>query len=213
MKLNKAQLVSILEESNVECSMRMTRQELLDLYHAMQDETVETCSDHPVIMVTEAKNDKTTTRIDAAQFEPVSPEQVADAGNIMHQLACNCLAGRVHPDIEDQAAIRGGIKRMFNKTRISDADINALKFCLDQRPEAMRTAWEQYAADRKRVRCISLQGIRKAMISGGAGAEKKVPFKDRFVEIWSALPADVQSDPRLSDLLNLYIDITPDNKD
>jgi hypothetical protein len=127
----------------------------------------------------------------------------------MHCLAANFMAGTVDPDIEDAAEKRGGIKRLFNKTTVSDADINAIKWLVAQRPEHLRECWNEYAKDAKRVRPVTLQRLAKESKPSGAGESKK-SVKDRFLEAWATVPAEKQNDPDLIALFDLAADLTPE---
>ena len=209
--MNKAQLVEAIEALGGTASMSMKRDELVALHDALGEKLAEQYHDSDIpergqILVIESKNDSDIVSTNVCSIQPVTVDALRAAGNVFHDLACNFCAGTIDPEIEEAAEKRGGIKRLFNKTRISDADINAIKFLVDQRPEAIVTAWNAYASERKRVRCISLQGLRKAMVSGGAGSEKKQSFKDRFVETFSALPEDVQNMEEIITLFDLYQD-------
>jgi hypothetical protein len=214
-KLNKTELVAALEEMGVEASMKQTRQQLADLYDAACEKLAgqfhdSDVPDHaPEMLFIYTKDTKGTVSRDLLDYSTVTVDEIAEAGHVMHCLAANFMAGTVDPDIEDAAEKRGGIKRLFNKTTVSDANINAIKWLVSQKPEMLRECWNDYAKDAKRVRPVTLQRLAKESKPSGAGESKK-SVKDRFLEAWATVPAEKQTDPDLIALFDLAQDLTPE---
>jgi hypothetical protein len=213
--MNKAQLVEHITDLGWEANMKMTRKELLDLADALNEKMAAQLHDSdvpdhtPEMLFIYSKDSKGTVSRDLLDYSTVTVDEIAEAGNVMHCLAANFMAGTVDPDIEDAAEKRGGIKRLFNKTTVSDADINAIKWLVSQKPEMLREAWNQYAKDAKRVRPVTLQRLAKESKPSGAGESKK-SVKDRFLEAWATVPAEKQTDPDLIALFDLAADLTPE---
>jgi hypothetical protein len=214
-RMNKTELVKALEEMGYEASMKETRQQLADMYDAACEKLAgqfhdSDVPDHtPEMLFIYTKDSKGTVSRDLLDYSTVTVEEIAEAGNVMHCLAANFMAGTVDADIEDAAEKRGGIKRLFNKTTVSDADINAIKWLVSQKPEMLRECWNEYAKDAKRVRPVTLQRLAKESKPSGAGESKK-SVKDRFLEAWATVPAEKQSDPDLIALFDLAADLTPE---
>lgn len=95
-------------------------------------------------------------RIAAESFKPVQAKEVAAAGNVMGALAFNILANMVDPAFLE----KGGLE-VFPRSLKNDK--SAFKFLLDQKPEAIRMAWENEQLTRKRYTMPTLQALAKAV--------------------------------------------------
>ena len=95
-------------------------------------------------------------RIAAESFKPVQAKEVAAAGNVMGALAFNILANMVDPAFLE----KGGLE-VFPRSLKNDK--SAFKFLLDQKPEAIRTAWDNEQKTRKRYAAPTLQALAKAV--------------------------------------------------
>jgi hypothetical protein len=222
-RMNKTELVKALEEMGYEASMKQTRQELSDLYDKACAELAgqfhdSDVPDHaPEMLFIYTKDSKGTVSRDLLDYSTVTVDEIAEAGNVMHCLAANIMAGTVDPDIEDAAEKRGGIKRLFNKTTVSDADINALKFCVTQKPEYLRECWNEYAKKAKRVRPVTLQRLAKEAKPSKASTDKGTTLKEQLIEAWGNVdPVEkkfLSADDRSQGLKQLFAileDIMPD---
>lgn len=122
---------------------------------------------------------------DALAIAPVKASEVKASGSIMQSLCLNIVSDRLDPEIREAIEKKGGIARLFNGT-ISDPDVAALKRVTSVKPEALRTAWATYVGNAKRVRCISLQALRKSL---NEPAEKSATFKE-LVIAWAVANPD-----------------------
>jgi hypothetical protein len=222
-KLNKTELVAALEEMGVKASMKEKREELQDKYEltcvALAEQFHDSdVPDHtPEMLFIYSKDSKGTISRDLMDYSTVTVDEIAEAGNVFHCLAANIMAGKVDPDIEDAAEKRGGIKRLFNKTTVSDADINALKFCVTQKPEYLRECWNEYAKKAKRVRPVTLQRLAKEAKPSKASTDRGATLKEQLIEAWGNvdpvekkfLSADDRSQG-LKQLVAILEDIMPD---
>lgn len=133
------------------------------------------------------KNDKGEVgQSDALAIAPVKASEVKASGSVMQSLCLNIISGRIDPEIREAIKKTGGIARLFNGT-ISDPDVAALKRVTSVTPEALRTAWATYVGNAKRVRCISLQALRKSL--NEPAAEKSASFKE-LVIAWAVANPD-----------------------
>jgi hypothetical protein len=188
--MNKTELVKALEEMGVEASMKERREELQDKYElncvALAEKFHDSdVPDHtPEMLFIYTKDSKCTVSRDLMDYSTVTVDEIAEAGNVMHCLAANFMAGTVDADIEDAAEKRGGIKRLFNKTTVSDADINAIKWLVAQKPEHLRECWREYAIAAKRVRPVTLQRLAKESKPSNASTDKGATLKEQLIEAW-----------------------------
>lgn len=123
---------------------------------------------------------------DALAVTPVKASEVKASGHIMQSLCLNIISGRLDPEIREAIKKTGGIARLFNGA-ISDPDVAALKRVTSVTSEALRTAWATYVGNAKRVRCISLQALRKSL--NEPAAEKSATFKE-LVIAWAVANPD-----------------------
>jgi hypothetical protein len=222
-RMNKTELVKALDEMGVDASMTELRTALQEKYDAACEKLAEqfhdsNVPDHtPEMLFIYSKDSKGTVSRDLLDYSTVTVEEIAEAGNVMHCLAANIMAGKTDPEIEDAAEKRGGIKRLFNKTTVSDADINALKFCVTQKPEYLRECWNEYAKKAKRVRPVTLQRLAKEAKPSKASTDKGATLKEQLIEAWGNVdPVEkkfLSADDRSQGLKQLFAileDIMPD---
>jgi hypothetical protein len=146
------------------------------------------------IMITTAKSDKgELTRVNAASFAPIKPDEFIAVDSINTTFCFNVLAANVDELIKEAHAKHGGIARMFpNK---SNADRSAIKYLLDQDNASLQDAWQLWVDSKKKVKAnaLTLQGLQKAHKAMFAEpTEKPASFKDQFLAVWDALPAKTQ---------------------
>jgi hypothetical protein len=128
------------------------------------------------------KNGATLSYVTSDNIEQVSPETIFNAGTVMRILCYNILIGNVHPDIEKAARDKGGLARLFNG-KISEGDANAIRtlgkagYLVNDTAKSkdIRTKWEAYVEQAKRVPCISLQRLMK--IVTGSDSDPKPTLK------------------------------------
>ena len=146
------------------------------------------------IMVITAKTEKgELTRVNAASFNPVKPDEFSAVDSINAAFCYNVLAANVDPEIKEAHAKHGGIARLFpNK---SNADRSAIKYLLEQDNADLQDAWQLWVDSKKKVKAnsLTLQGLQKAHKAKYAEpSEKPASFKDQFLAVWGSLPAKTQ---------------------
>ena len=107
------------------------------------------------------KTEKAISNINALTVPVVVASEVVASDNVKAQLCLNIMAGHVDKTIIEAHAKKGGLKRLF--TGMANAEANALRVCLDAKPEALVKGWAAYTAQAKRVRNISLQALAKTV--------------------------------------------------
>lgn len=150
------------------------------------------------------KDDKGESVVDANAILSVTPDEIKTSGSIMQQLCLNIMADKLDPAIRTAVGKKGGIARMFNGS-ISDPDVAALKVVTAATPEALQIGWKSFVGNAKRVRCISLQAMRKSLNT--PSTDKTLTLKEAMAA-WCATQdeAALQAlDVGLYDILVQYI--------
>ena len=113
-----------------------------------------------VMVCVEKGNDGALRNINALAAPVITVAELTASTSVMEGLCLNLMAGSVDKSIAEAHAKRGGLRRLFPK--FANADINALKVCMDCKPETLVAAWQKHAETVKRIRGLSLQAIAKA---------------------------------------------------
>lgn len=136
------------------------------------------------VLVTITKNDKGEMHaVNAANVATVAVAEIQAAEDIRVHLCFNLMTGNADP------AIGAAIKSRKLSTLLGSmarADQNALRFLADKKPADLQTAWAHYVDGAKRVRGISLQGIKSAYNAlYGEAKAPKLSAKEQFLAVWT----------------------------
>ena len=123
------------------------------------------------VCVKKEKDDLTMRNV--LDVATIKAEEVNTADNVKEALCLNMMAGRVDPAITEAHAVRGRLAKLF--PNMPNAELNALRKCLDAKPEILVAGWAEFAAEAKRIRGVSIQALAKAIAEPG---EKKLTLKD-----------------------------------
>lgn len=134
------------------------------------------------LLICTCKTDKAATEVNALAVAPVSVAEIVASDSVKAQLCLNIMAGKVDPAIIEAHGKRGGLKRLF--PGMANAEANALRICLDAKPDALAKAWQGYTATHKRIRNITLQALAKSVRPASEGSDK-VTLRDALAE-WCA---------------------------
>lgn len=145
--------------------------------------------------------------VDPREFDTASAAQAT----MNAKLCMNLLAGKVSPQIKAAAQERGKLRELMPSA--SNADLNAIKACLEHNPATLRKGWQAHVDKAKRIHGVTLQAIAKSVAEPKPKAK---PFKEQYAEAWGALfeaDRDLACSEELKRLYNLAIDagwINPD---
>lgn len=133
------------------------------------------------VLVVIDKDAKGVNEINASLANVVFPAELNAANDVQGNLCLNLLAGTTHAEIVTAHAAHGGIKKLF--PRLSNADRNALKVCLDSTPAKMQAAWTAHVGKVKRLHGITLQAVSKAVKAADKDpndTEAKITLKEEL---------------------------------
>jgi len=158
------------------------------------------------LLVTIEKNGGDVIKINAADVPTMDVENINAAGDVLQSLCLNLLAGAVSGKIQDAHAKKGGLTRLF--PRMSEADKNALRACLDSTPAKLTAAWEHHAEKAKRIRGVSLQALAR-QIREKKAAEPTASLRDTLTA-WAVEHADwINSKSCPVSLADILLDLLP----
>lgn len=126
------------------------------------------------LMICTHKTEKDLLEVNAYDVAQVLPSEIVAGDNAKAHLCLNIMAGNVEAHILEAHGKRGGLKRLF--PGMANAEANALRVCLDAKPETLIAGWNNFTAKAKRVRNISIQALAKSIKE--PSGETKVTLKD-----------------------------------
>ena len=129
------------------------------------------------LMICTHKTEKELSTMNAYDAPLVHAAEIKAGDNAKAHLCLNMMAGTVDKEITDAHAKHGGLKRLF--PGMANAEANALRVCLDAKPEKLVAGWAEFTAKAKRVRNISIQALAKSIKE--PSGETKVTLRDALV--------------------------------
>jgi hypothetical protein len=166
-------------------------------------------------IVTVRKHGEKIEQTNAAAVSQVQPEEFdtasAATSTLNAKLCLNLLDGNVSSKYKKAANVWGGLRELMPNA--SNADLNAIKVCLQHTPAKLRQGWQAYVDKRQRIHGVTLQALVKSVTPP---KETTKPFKQRyaedFAELYRANP-DVARSAALEKLYMLAIDAGWENPD